>query len=531
MKIEQSQIVNSALWAAYGDALGFMTELGNEKIVLSRTGQIKPSQLLPWKRQIGGRFGTTVDLPCGAYSDDTQLRLATSRAISSNGNFAIHAFSKIELPTWQNYALGAGRGSKMAASGLAKQNTTWFNNFYDNKSGRYVDGGGNGAAMRIQPHIWSATNLVDPQTYLLDVIKNSVTTHGHPRAIAGAAFHANSLAYVLTFNRLPSISELRDLNAWTNEIPRIVSQDINLDGIWKPLNHGATQATLETQYAEVFAEIELLIDKVEQWHQSADKSYSSLALALDLFSEQTRGSGTLTALAATAAAYLLEHTTAEQLMIDMINTLNTDTDTIATMTGAIIGTIVDVAPQGQLQDHDYIVKDAQRLFAVSQQSATTEFKYPDNKSHRAPSAIVDYVTCSDSQLSLGPFGQLTELNDGFALKNGTDHSTIYQWVKSAIGQTFLIKRRNSQPIVKSVEQLNLGDSETKVSQTISETTVAKLDNKLDIDELVKIAISSKFDATTIGEHVKALNLSKLGATGTAMYVGLLAGKMTSNQEE
>jgi hypothetical protein len=38
INIEESQIVNSALWAAYGDALGFITELADKRILKSRTG-------------------------------------------------------------------------------------------------------------------------------------------------------------------------------------------------------------------------------------------------------------------------------------------------------------------------------------------------------------------------------------------------------------------------------------------------------------------------------------------------------------
>ena len=52
--------------------------------------------------------------------------------------------------------------------------------------------GGNGVAMRIQPHVWSAADLADPDTYLPGVIRDAVSTHGHPVALAGAAIHAHA---------------------------------------------------------------------------------------------------------------------------------------------------------------------------------------------------------------------------------------------------------------------------------------------------------------------------------------------------
>ncbi|MCV5342337.1 hypothetical protein OFC87_35965, partial [Escherichia coli] len=84
-----------------------------------------------------------VSIPSGAYSDDTQLRLSTSRAINQSNYFDINAFSKVELPVWTSYALGAGVGSKLAAESLGKKTIAWYNNFYNTKKASYVNSGGN----------------------------------------------------------------------------------------------------------------------------------------------------------------------------------------------------------------------------------------------------------------------------------------------------------------------------------------------------------------------------------------------------
>jgi ADP-ribosylglycohydrolase len=183
MKDNSERVRLSALWAAYGDALGFMSELTDQSGLLHRTGQDSVRTTVSWKRKIGGRFGPFVDMPAGAYSDDTQLRLAVARSIRGDGKFDVETFANIELPVWLSYALGAGRGTRAAASSLIRDNVNWVTNFYESDEQGYVSSGGNGAAMRIQPHVWSASNRRRPETYLQDVIRDTIVTHGHPRAI------------------------------------------------------------------------------------------------------------------------------------------------------------------------------------------------------------------------------------------------------------------------------------------------------------------------------------------------------------
>src|SRR5258707_2904687 len=73
----KAAVVSSALWAAAGDALGWITELGREQTVAYRTGtgNSRVKEPVEWRRRIGGRVGPTVPLPAGTYSDDTQLRV------------------------------------------------------------------------------------------------------------------------------------------------------------------------------------------------------------------------------------------------------------------------------------------------------------------------------------------------------------------------------------------------------------------------------------------------------------------------
>ncbi|KEP74534.1 hypothetical protein HR12_08320, partial [Microbacterium sp. SUBG005] len=118
------------LWAAWADALGFISELTTAENLRRRTQGRDLVRPMPWSRIVGGRMGVRVGLPEGCYSDDTQLRLSTSRAISNHG-FDVEAFARVELPVWPSYALGGGRASKAAAAAMTKQQANWANNFFD----------------------------------------------------------------------------------------------------------------------------------------------------------------------------------------------------------------------------------------------------------------------------------------------------------------------------------------------------------------------------------------------------------------
>jgi ADP-ribosylglycohydrolase len=186
----------SALWAAYGDALGFITELADSQALARRGVHLPLTEPVAWRRRVGGRFGPTVELPAGCASDDTQLRLATCCSIRSDGVFDAETFAKIELPVWSAYALGAGRGSREAAANLRRRDVSWATNFFETDRSVYVNGGGNGAAMRIQPHVWAASEHTQDR-WRTDVIVNAICTHGHMRGILGALFHAACLERTL----------------------------------------------------------------------------------------------------------------------------------------------------------------------------------------------------------------------------------------------------------------------------------------------------------------------------------------------
>ncbi|WP_439821002.1 ADP-ribosylglycohydrolase family protein [Pseudomonas sp. HLG18] len=432
--------ISSALWSAYGDALGFPTELASDKTVQQRLGHSRVTRTESWKRLIGGRFGAQVQLPAGAYSDDTQLRLSTCRAITGQGYFDVEAFAKIELPVWQSYALGAGRGSKSAAGALCNRSNSWFSNFFSG----YENGGGNGAAMRVQPHIWAAADLKKKDSYLPDVIRNALCTHGHMRAIAGAAVHALSLAHTLETGRIPGPEEWLSYANDIENIPNIVANDNELSTFWLPTWEEKSGRSLSSAIA----------DTASEWRQSARNAYDLIEKAYNTdgtaiyaqlialengLSKEERGSGLKCALFANVAAFLGKRYGSQETIEMVANLLDSDTDTIATMAGALIGAANPEARFiGPIQDSFYITEEATRMYEVSQGESAATFSYPDTLYWQAPRAAIDMLGRDGNQTFVEGLGNAVAFGDPYL---GMQKNTAWRWFRLDFGQSILVRYR------------------------------------------------------------------------------------------
>lgn len=290
---------HSTLWAAYGDALGFISELTSEKGLRARTGGEALDRLMPWRRRVGGRGGVSVQLPAGCWSDDTQLRMAVSRAISDRG-FDVESFARVELPVWPSYALGGGRASKAAAKRLGRPTALWHANQFPG----WFEAGGNGAAMRIQPHVWSSSDL--DGDYLTDVIENTVCTHGHLRAIVGACFHAKTLAYCLRTGSVPEPEQCQNIaDALDGAFPLIESHP-SIGTTWIGLWERETGKQLRDEWQATVSELRVAIEQaaVEPDESGeAASEYHAMCDRLGLEASHQRGSGILTSVAAVALAW------------------------------------------------------------------------------------------------------------------------------------------------------------------------------------------------------------------------------------
>ncbi|MCY4651905.1 MAG: ADP-ribosylglycohydrolase family protein [Dehalococcoidia bacterium] len=466
----RNKVRQSALWAAYGDALGWISELTDEKGLRRRTKGATLHRPIEWKRRIGGRSGVTATLPQGCYSDDSQLRLATGRSIRPEG-FDVEMFSKVELPIWLSYELGGGNSTKAAATNLARPRVQWFANTFKG----WTNSGGNGAAMRIQPHVWASSDLNNPMTYLPDVVRNAICTHSHPNGLMGAVIHALTLAHAMHIGEPPSPDDLLTTIDVAAKIPDLIQDDFEVGIHWK--------STFERE-SEVFGDTWALAlsECTETIHAVADTSnevgaarYAAIVDRLKLRNPSRRGSGMLTAIAAAGLAWC--DSKPDSALRIAANQLGTDTDTIATMAGAILGVNTDEEPQVEVLDADLFKSENNRLSEIAWGGVPLSHTYPDLLHWSAPKARADTLSqLDDGSLYVHGLGHAESLSE--PISSPIDEF-MWQWVRLEIGQTLIIKRRRnviryrgeviSPPINQPLDQIR---------QTASESTSHAKGNEL-----------------------------------------------------
>jgi ADP-ribosylglycohydrolase len=418
--------------------------MASERMLQRRLDSAEPDGLpAPWSRRIGGRMGPTVELPAGCTSDDTQLRLAVGRCIRTTGRFDTEAFSKVELPVFLSYQLGAGRGTKAAAHALGKRTTRWFSNFFEERASRYINCGGNGAAMRIQPHVWAARDA-KPETYLAPMLRDVVCTHGHPRGILGASLHALALATALRQGSIPEPDRWPAMVDHLSQIERIVAADDVLSERWLPAWETAAARSFSEAMAETINELRHQIERAiaasVRLREGDDgtRIYAELVRSLGGLREQTRGAGTITAVLSLWLAWAFSSDPIGGLRVSA-GLINSDTDTISTMAGALLGVVAADDPPGELLDRELIVSETRRLEALAEERPAPSFPHPDPLHWQPPPSLADALGLIDDRpavAGLGPVRLLGEpiLGDG-------KREDLWQWVITAYGQSLLIKRR------------------------------------------------------------------------------------------
>ena len=432
----------SALWAAWGDALGFPTELVRDSSdVERRLGTARVETTVRWPRRVGGRLGVTVELPAGMYSDDTQLRLAVSRSIRGPQRFDIEVFSKIELPVFLSYGFGIGRGTRAAAQSLTKRSIRWYSNFFDSRA-KYLDGGGNGAAMRIQPHVWAAPKL-DPKLFLANVIRDAVTTHGHVRGILGAAMHAEALAIALADGSPPEPSRWQELARSLESVSEVIAADEMLRERWLPVWERGSRQPLADAVSAGIDELLLLIKmsiEATSGNGPVDARYAQLADAMGGLTAKTRGSATITTVLALWLAHYGTVDAAGAIRV-AANLIGSDTDTIASMAGALIGPSAPEDLPGPLVDEEMIASEAERLAVLASGGTAPSFAHPDPLGWQAPRTQADALGLLDGRLVLAGLGPATEKSDPIVAADGAS----WQWLELEAGQTVFVKRRAELP--------------------------------------------------------------------------------------
>ncbi|PZR11257.1 MAG: hypothetical protein DI539_20830 [Flavobacterium psychrophilum] len=364
--------------SAIGDALGWITEF--EKTPNSLREKYETERIerfYSWKKNVGGRFLGFVDtIAEGSYSDDTQLLLSVARSIKSDGRVDNEYFAKSELVNWLDYARGGGRTVKTAANKVARKSVTWYSNFYNFKvNGElqdYKDSGANGAAMRVLPI--ALANLGNIEKIKEEIFCNSIVTHGHPRAILGAMLYGYALNQIIVY-RPEDFQWENYLTQIGSELPNKLSLSfVNRTEIqeWLKLWNKSKVNSFEKVYEETLIEIQSYLRTIYQSIRHGQSTIETLR-KIGCLDSSTKGSGTATVVAGIFFAAKFHEAPAKGI-IESVNALGTDTDSIASFTGGLLGALhgSSVVPDRwrHVQDADYLEQIANRLLEISEDRAT-----------------------------------------------------------------------------------------------------------------------------------------------------------------
>lgn len=227
--------------------------------------------------------------------------------------------------------------------------------------------------MRIAPI--ALANFKDTRLMMTNIWKNSIVTHGHPRAIIGSLIFARSIQFVLQnktkfdpiefiiFLGKSAVDELNSdfedtyLKAWLDQ--------------WDKHSDKNFKEEFEHTKEEVRSYLRLVYKAIND-KQSDDQTVLN---KFGCFEKETKGSGTGTVC---AGIYLFTkyYQNFNDCILKPVNFIGTDTDSIANFSGTLAGILhgIDAIPQKwqSVQDYEYLKKIGMSLYLIAHAEATEE---------------------------------------------------------------------------------------------------------------------------------------------------------------
>jgi len=344
------------VFSAIGDALGWPTEFLGRQPRRNPSFEYPVKSFVRWTKLVGGRWwGYRDEISPGQYSDDTQLAIAVVRSLSATGEFQPDRFAYLELPLWLQYERGGGKSIKTAARSLLRRQADWFSNFYKLGDLDYRNAGANGAAMRNLPIALSS--YWDESRMVRDSFFNSIITHGHPRAILGSMLLGHAVRFALTEK---DSAPDKFIDCLRNSIDAYYfngTDDVRIKN-WirdwdKASNNGRTFASL---FQETRQEAHKYLTAIPEYLSSPTEDYYDFVGATN---PSTKGSG-LSTVCAAIFQFAKRSEEPVECLLEAINLLGSDTDTIGAFLGGLLGARhgLDAIPDNlleEIQDREYLL--------------------------------------------------------------------------------------------------------------------------------------------------------------------------------
>lgn len=487
---------------AAGDALGWPQEF------ISRKHRVQPTTAFrDWERRGGGRYYPHREIiRAGEYSDDTQLTLAIARSRLTAGPSWWQHFARNELPLWTLYERGGGGATKRAAASWLRGVAPWKQPESEAVD-RYFQAGGNGVAMRVLPHAVIHAGADEPGAMLKDVVVDGAATHGHPRALVGAAAYAYAAWWLLRAQHTVGFGEILTVLLDTSStwgMPPVASSTKN--GWLEAANNSLRE--YESRWSAVVEEMRGLLQLGRKGLEEGVLADDDAILErMGAFSRE-KGSGTVSAAAAVylAARYA---TQPAQGVVRAAFALGSDTDTIAAMTGGLVGAIggAELLPPewSGVQDGEYLRKLANQLAARPPADASTP-EHPAVTPKAIESLMDRLVGGHQGDLDFGGARQ-ARIIDLYKLTPSTPSITVAGWqLETSDGQTLYVTKIGK----KSKEEMAEASAHRRPSEPPQKQPVHRNEDRI--------------EARAGGIKLTVANL----AASTAFYegLGLVAVKKT-----
>lgn len=339
--------VAAMLFAACGDALGWPVEPRGKRV--GGTAGLEPRlEFIDWRRREGGGYAPFERrVPPGTYSDDTQMTLAVARSLSQGERWLEH-LTRLELPALTLYELGGGGAIRQACQSWSRGIPPWEAKKAADRH-RYFNAGANGAAMRVLPHAIHGAENPSFASVAERIVLDGATTHGHPRALLGALVAGYAMWMALRWGGKVGYGELiddclRQRRAWS-EPPEAVFASSWLEGAHEALGAPFPEVWRHTS-EEMVGLLSIGRDAMGRGSLARDRDVLE---ELGAFGKES-GSGIR---GAAIAIYLASRYIAKPSagLLAAAFAKRADTDTIACLTGAILGAFTgDVRVDGLAED-------------------------------------------------------------------------------------------------------------------------------------------------------------------------------------
>ncbi|MCG6497358.1 ADP-ribosylglycohydrolase family protein [Kitasatospora sp. A2-31] len=438
----RDRATGTLLAAAVGDALGWPFERRDRTRPL--TGAPGGSGgFFAWERFAGSRQQRIPErVGAGDYSDDTQMTIAVARARLMGGRQWLAWLERVEWPFLLDYERGAGASVKAACRAWARGRAPW--EAPSSAVARYFATGANGAAMRIAPHVLVHHQDLRFDELATDVVRDAATTHGHPRALLGALVQAYALWVSL---REPAPlpygwlvdTLLDDAKQWQQPFWRA------LPDAWQHRAGGHFDDRFDQAWLGVAAEVEQLLAAAQRELREGAISAPTVFLTRQgLTSTDARGSGTLCAV---AAAYLAARSASspDRGLATAAHLEGADTDTLASMTGALLGAALGTEWLGgygrSVQDRTLLINLAEGLLTGPEKARMKTPTY--EQAHRARTVFTEQI----SDVVGGPHVlQLPDRRNAQVSPATGDNASRWLEAVTQDGQTLYLRRPDSRQI-------------------------------------------------------------------------------------